>query len=120
MADTAFLRVHAWFDQAITEALKDVADPTQKAALRKILWSLTDPTNPAIAPPPAEPAQFAKASVSGKSLSVGAVVEHRFNYARTADGRAGLWVARKKRVVRGETFSALLYSFNIAVQSGPY
>ncbi|MBL8413236.1 MAG: hypothetical protein JNM42_02230 [Propionivibrio sp.] len=72
--DNAFLRVHAWFDQAINEALKDVADADQKAALKKILWSLTDPTNPAVAPPPADPAQFAKASVSGKSLSVGAIV----------------------------------------------
>ncbi|MEO8410117.1 MAG: DUF6603 domain-containing protein, partial [Propionivibrio sp.] len=72
--DTGFLRVHAWFDQAIDEALKDVADPNQKAALKKILWSLTDPVNPAVAPPPANPAQFKKASVSGKSLSVGAIV----------------------------------------------
>ncbi|MBP7392906.1 MAG: hypothetical protein KA945_03610 [Zoogloea sp.] len=72
--DNAFLRVHAWFEQAINEALKDVADPNQKAALGKILWSLTDPANPAVAPPPADPAQFAKASVSGKSLSVGAIV----------------------------------------------
>ena len=49
---------------------------------------------------------------------VGAVVERRFNYARTADGRAWLWVGRKKRVGRGEASSAL--RFDTAVQSGQY
>lgn len=49
MADIALLRVHAWFDHAITEALKDVA------------------------PPPTDPAQFAKATASGTSLSVGSL-----------------------------------------------
>lgn len=48
----------------------------------------------------------------------GAVVERRFNYARTADGRAWLWVGRKKRVGRGEASSGL--RFDCAVQSGQY
>jgi hypothetical protein len=48
----------------------------------------------------------------------GAVVERRFNYARTADGRAWLWVGRKKRVGRGEASSGL--RFDSAVQSGQY
>lgn len=46
----------------------------------------------------------------------GAVVERRFNYARTADGRAWLWVGRRKRVGRGEAASGL--AFDIAVASG--
>ena len=108
MADIAFLRVHAWFDQAITEALKDVAHPNQKTALgRKILWSLTDPNNPGVAPPPADPAQFAK------SLSVGVLVKRRFSYARTWP-----WACREKRVGSSEASSSL--HFNIAVQSGAY
>ena len=41
MADITFLRLHAWLDQAIPEALKDVAHPNQKTASRKILWSLS-------------------------------------------------------------------------------
>ena len=114
MADIAFLRVHAWFDQAITEALKDVAHPNQKTALgRKILWSLTDPNNPGVAPPPADPAQFAIAGVSGKSLSVTTIVKSRFNCERT-----WLWAGRKKRVGSSEASSSL--HFNIAVQSGSY
>jgi len=48
----------------------------------------------------------------------GAVVERRFNYARTADGRAWLWVGRKKRVGRGEASSGL--RFDCAVQSEQY
>jgi len=120
MADIAFLRVHAWCDQAITEALTDVAHATQETASRKILWSLTNPTNPAVAPPPSDPAQFARGRVAGKNLSVDSLVEYRFNYTRTADGRARLRVGRMKRVGCDETSSALCFSFNIGVQSEPY
>lgn len=73
--DNAFTRVHAWFEQAVNEALKDVADAGQRETLKKILWSLADPKNPANPPPPAAyPNAFEKASLSGKSLSVGAIV----------------------------------------------
>lgn len=48
----------------------------------------------------------------------GAFVERRFNYARTADGRAWLWVGRKKRVGRGEASSGL--RFDGAVRAGQY
>lgn len=72
--DKAFKRVHAWFAQAVDESLKDIADAGQRDALKKVLWSLTDPKNPAVAPPAADPAAFNNASVSGKSLSVAAIV----------------------------------------------
>lgn len=36
-------------------------------------------------------------------------VERRFNYARTADGRAWLWCGRRKRVGRGEAASGLRF-----------
>ena len=113
MADIAFLRVYAWFDQAITEALKDVAHPNRKTASREILRSLTDPGNPDVASPPADPA---KASVSGMSLSVAPLVSRHFNDTRAACGRSRLRVGWKKRVGRGEASSAL--RSNIAVQSG--
>ncbi len=43
-------------------------------------------------------------------------VERRFNYARTADGRAWLWCGRRKRVGRGEASSGL--RFDIGVKPG--
>jgi len=43
-------------------------------------------------------------------------VERRFNYARTADGRAWLWCGRRKRVGRGEASSGL--RFDIGVRPG--
>lgn len=43
-------------------------------------------------------------------------VERRFNYARTADGRAWLWCGRRKRVGRGEASSGL--RFDIGVPPG--
>jgi hypothetical protein len=48
--DKAFKRVHAWFVQAVDESLKDIPDAAQRTALKKVLWSLTDPQNPAVAP----------------------------------------------------------------------
>lgn len=39
----------------------------------------------------------------------GFVVERRFQYARSADGRAWLWVGRRKRVGRGEAASGLAF-----------
>ena len=72
--DKAFKRVHAWFAQAVDESLKDIPDAAQRTALKKMLWSLTDPQNPAVGPPQADPSAFNNASVSGKSLSVAAIV----------------------------------------------
>ena len=46
----------------------------------------------------------------------GLVVERRFQYARTADGRAVLWVGRRRRVGRGEASSGL--RFDVAVRAG--
>ncbi len=71
--DKAFQRVHAWFVQAVDQAVKDVP-AIERDALKKVLWSLTDPKNPAVAPPPNTPASFNDASISGKSLSVAAIV----------------------------------------------
>jgi len=71
--DKAFQQVHAWFAQALDHAVDDL--PTAQAdALKKVLWSLTDPKNPAVAPPPNTPSSFNKPSTSGKSLSVAAIV----------------------------------------------
>lgn len=44
----------------------------------------------------------------------GIVVERRFNYARTADGRAWLWCGRRKKVGRGEASSGLRFDIGIA------
>ncbi|MCB1723022.1 MAG: hypothetical protein H6959_00700 [Chromatiaceae bacterium] len=41
-------------------------------------------------------------------------VERRFNYARTADGRAWLWCGRRKRVGRGEASSGLRFDIGVA------
>lgn len=41
-------------------------------------------------------------------------VERRFNYARTADGRAWLWCGRRKRVGRGEASSGLRFDLGVA------
>jgi hypothetical protein len=43
----------------------------------------------------------------------GVVVERRFQYARTADGRAVLWVGRSKRVGRGEASSGLRFDVQL-------
>lgn len=43
----------------------------------------------------------------------GVVVERRFQYARTADGRALLWVGRRKRVGRGEANSGLRFDIQL-------
>lgn len=43
----------------------------------------------------------------------GVVVERRFQYARTADGRAVLWVGRRKRVGRGEAASGLRFDVQL-------
>lgn len=40
-------------------------------------------------------------------------VERRFNYARTADGRAWLWCGRRKRVGRGEASSGLRFDIGV-------
>lgn len=73
MADRAFPRVHAWFAQAVEEAVRDVP-VGQRDALRRVLWSLADPVDRTVAPPPADPAAFKQPNVSGKSLSIAAVV----------------------------------------------
>lgn len=74
MADMAFERVHAWFVQAVERSLDDVADVAQRDLLRKVLWSLADPVDPAVAPPPALPGAFRQPGVSGRSLSIAAIV----------------------------------------------
>ncbi len=74
MADVAFERVHAWFAQAVERSLDDVADPAMRDALRRVLWSLVDPVNPAAAPPPAQPSAFNRPNIAGKSLSIAALV----------------------------------------------
>ncbi|MCB1723019.1 MAG: hypothetical protein H6959_00685 [Chromatiaceae bacterium] len=73
-SDKAFERVHAWFVEAIDDAFAGVADAAQRAALAKVLWSLTDPKNPNVAPPPNASTAFNKPTTSGKSLSVAALV----------------------------------------------
>lgn len=72
--DKAFERVHGWFDEAVKEAFDGVASPAQQDALAKVLWSLTDPKNPAVAPPPNNSNAFNKPTTSGESLSVAAIV----------------------------------------------
>ncbi|WP_290870996.1 hypothetical protein, partial [Aquabacterium sp.] len=47
----------------------------------------------------------------------GFTVERRFQYARTASGRAVLWVGRRKRVGRGEVGSGL--AFDLGLAPGP-
>ncbi len=74
MADAAFERVHAWYAQAIDRSIEGVADANQRALLRRLLWSLADPVNPAVAPPPNDPAGFNQPNVAGKSLSIAALV----------------------------------------------
>lgn len=44
----------------------------------------------------------------------GFTVERRFQYARTASGRAVLWVGRRKRVGRGEVGSGLAFDLGLA------
>jgi hypothetical protein len=64
-------------------------------------------------PPAAErPLRIAEEEVG----RAGVVVERRFQYARTADGRAVLWIGRRKRVGRGEAGSGL--RFDVAVRPG--
>lgn len=46
----------------------------------------------------------------------GFVVERRFQYARSADGRAWLWVGRRKRIGRGEAASGL--AFDCGLRAG--
>ena len=74
MADKAFERVHGWFLQSVEEAIKSVADPGQRDALRKVLWSLADPVDRNVAPPAADPAAFNRPNIAGSSLSVAAIV----------------------------------------------
>lgn len=74
MADAAFERVHAWYAQAIDRSIEGVADTQQRALLRRLLWSLADPLDPAVAPPPNSPAGFNQPNVAGKSLSIAALV----------------------------------------------
>ncbi len=71
--DKAFKQVHAWFAEAVDRAVKDLP-AAERDALKKVLWSLTDPKNPALAPPPNTPSSFNKPTTSGKSLSVAAIV----------------------------------------------
>lgn len=81
MADQAFTRVHAWFAQAVDDALSAPVPSTgqpipagpMRDALRLILWSLTDPVN-RNAVPTADPAQFNKPNIAGTSLSIAAIV----------------------------------------------
>jgi hypothetical protein len=69
----------------------------------------TDPSQD----PWAEPAlRIAEEEVGREGL----VVERRFQYARTADGRAVLWVGRRRRLGRGEASSGL--RFDVAVRQG--
>lgn len=43
----------------------------------------------------------------------GFIVERRFQYARAADGRALLWVGRRKRIGRGEAASGLRFDLGL-------
>lgn len=74
MADASFERVHAWFAQAIDRSIQDVADAGQRDLLRRLLWTLADPLNPAVAPPPALATAFNQPNIAGKSLSIAALV----------------------------------------------
>jgi hypothetical protein len=80
MADKAFERVHGWFVQAVEAAVQAVPDapgPNPAAgrnALRQVLWSLADPVNRAVAPPPADAAAFNQPAIAGQSLAIAALV----------------------------------------------
>jgi hypothetical protein len=73
MADQAFARVHAWFEQAIDESVKGMPAGPGRNALKLVLWSLADPVN-RNAVPAADPAAFQQPNVAGKSLAVAALV----------------------------------------------
>ncbi len=47
----------------------------------------------------------------------GFIVERRFQYARSADGRAWLWVGRRKRVGKGEAASGLAFDLRVVAGS---
>ncbi len=47
----------------------------------------------------------------------GFIVERRFQYARSADGRAWLWLGRRRRTGRGEAASGLAFDLGVAVGS---
>lgn len=44
----------------------------------------------------------------------GVVVERRFQYARSPDGRSWLWIGRRKRVGRGEAASGLRFDLGVS------
>jgi hypothetical protein len=68
--------------------------------------------DPAVNPALEVPLRIAEEEVG----RAGVVVERRFQLARTPDGRAVLWVGRRKRVGRGEASSGL--RFDIGVKPG--
>jgi hypothetical protein len=47
----------------------------------------------------------------------GFMVERRFQYARSADGRAWLWMGRRKRTGRGEASSGLAFDLGVVAGS---
>lgn len=72
-------------------------------------------TDPGVAPWQETPLRIAEEEV-GRD---GVVVERRFQYARTPDGRRWLWIGRRKRIGRGEAASGLRFDLGVSASVPP-